>query len=347
MSAQEQCRMEQARVERGVSGSSYHDPVLVDACVSALLGSSGSRSGVYADLTLGGGGHSRALLTALGPQGRLLCFDMDADALSNAPDDGRVLLIESNYRHLGRWLDYVGYGRVDGVLVDLGVSLHQVTHGPRGFSYDQDGPLDMRMAQQSGYEGLTAGEWLRMCTVDQLGGVLRSYGEVPRPVALAQRILEYRDRKGLESTGDLRAAVLSIGVQGPRAVKLLSCVFQALRILVNDELSSLSVLLGQLGDRVNPGGRVAFLTYHSLEDRLVKRFLRQGIVDRIDPCGSSGSSGSRSEAPLGTGFLYGESGEGSGSCFRELTRRPVEPGSAECACNPRARSARLRVGERL
>ncbi|PID90971.1 MAG: 16S rRNA (cytosine(1402)-N(4))-methyltransferase [Bacteroidetes bacterium] len=299
---------------------SYHIPVLLSAGVEQLIGPS---DGVYVDLTLGGGGHSRALLEALGPGARLFCFDRDAEALANAPDDSRVQVVHANYRDLRQWLSYYGCEHVDGVIADLGVSSHHFDVAERGFSFQQDGPLDMRMGASS---VLSAGDVVANYDEGQLADVLYRYGELRESRRLARAIVEGRGASPIVTTGALRAVVE--GCLPPRADrhKVLACVFQALRIEVNQELASLESMLGQLPDVVARGGRVVVISYHSLEDRLVKNFLRAGNAE-----------GKVSQDLMGR----------TDTPFRMLSKGIAKPSKEEIAGNSRARSARMRVAERI
>ncbi|PIE83933.1 MAG: 16S rRNA (cytosine(1402)-N(4))-methyltransferase [Bacteroidia bacterium] len=299
---------------------SYHVPVLLSAGVAQLLG---SPNGVYVDLTLGGGGHSRAVLEALGPEGRLFCFDRDAEALANAPCDPRVQVVHANYRDAGQWLSYYGCSPVDGVIADLGVSSHHFDVAERGFSFQQDGPLDMRMGLGS---LLTAAEVVARYEEGPLADVLYRYGELRDSRRLARAIVEARAASPIGTTAALRAAVER--ALPPRADKhkVLSCVFQALRIEVNQELASLESMLAQLPGLVARGGRVVIISYHSLEDRLVKNYLRAGNAEgRVEQ-----DLKGQTDAP-----------------FRMLGRGGAKPSQEEIAANSRARSARMRVAERV
>lgn len=309
----------------------YHEGVLVPESVAWLLGGVGGDRGVYVDMTLGGGGHTRALLNALGEAGRVYSFDRDADALGQAPDDERLCCVHANYADAGYWLSYFGESTVDGFLLDLGVSLHHFSAGERGFSYQENGPLDMRMNQAG---GVTLAEWLAGVSRERLAEVLRMYGEVRSAWRVAGSIVKCRAQGALVDTYALRDAVLASGVARGGEQKLLSCVFQALRIEVNDELGSLQRALLCVKERVRVGGRVVVISYHSLEDRVVKRFFRGDTLD---------SSSGGGERVLDRSFLYG--GDEAMS-FRELSRGVIVPSAEEVARNPRSRSAKMRVGER-
>lgn len=297
----------------------YHVPVLLRESVEML---DIKPDGVYVDLTLGGGGHSKAILERLGESGRLFCFDRDGDALQNAPEDSRVRVVRSNFRDLSRWLDYWGASAVDGVLADLGVSSHHLDSAHRGFSYSVDGPLDMRMGHASSYDAYAV---VNQVEEKRLADILFTYGELRDSRRIARQIVEARREKALETTGELRRLLERPGVREEENRRLLSCVFQAIRIEVNSELSSLETVLESLPSVVKSGGRVVFISYHSLEDKLVKRFLRYGALREqvdIDLYG-------RAQAP-----------------FRMLSRGVIGPSEEEVCVNSRSRSARMRVGER-
>lgn len=304
-------------------GTDYHVPVLCKAVVEGLVT---NRQGIYVDATLGGGGHSAALLDALDPSGQVVGIDQDAEALRAAldrlaPDQarGRFRGVSGNFADLARLLEPLGLARIDGLLLDLGVSSHQVDAAARGFSYQAEGPLDMRMDLHS---GVSADDLVNHATEAELRQVLRAYGEEPRAAALARAI---RTARPLETTGALARLVRRM-VPPPDQVKTLSRVFQALRIAVNRELEVLEQVLVASVALLRPGGRIAVISYHSLEDRRVKHFLRYGNF-----------------AGQPVRNLYGQ----LQTPWRECTRRPVEASAEEVAANPRARSARLRIAERL
>lgn len=296
----------------------YHESVLLRESVAGLAV---KPSGVYVDLTFGGGGHSLALLAELGAEGRLYCFDKDGDALAHLPHDARVVGVRGDFRYLRHWLRYYGEARVDGVLADLGVSSHHFDTPLRGFSYRADGPLDMRM---NGAGGRTAADLLNTLPRESLSALLKENGEVREAWAIAGAIDQARRSRPLATVEDLLSAVRQ-AVGGRDDWGLLAQVFQALRIAVNDELGALDALLSQLPDVVAPAGRVVVIAYHSLEDRRVKRFFR-APRDGQDPA-----------------VLLRGGAEGP---FKEISRGAIRPGADELAKNPRARSARLRIGER-
>jgi 16S rRNA (cytosine1402-N4)-methyltransferase len=279
-------------------------------------------AGTYVDVTFGGGGHSRALLSQLGPEGRLFAFDQDPDAAANAPEDPRFTLIPANFEHLQRFLRAHGVKQVDGILADLGVSSHQFDAAQRGFSLRESGPLDMRMNPQVGVPVRT---WLETVEPGDLARVLAIYGEVAQPMRVAKAILAARDGGLLTTTADLVAAVEPLAPRG-KGHKVLAQVFQALRIEINRELAVLETLLEQGLELLAPQGRFVVMSYHSLEDRRVKVFFREGkLVGEADR------------------DFYGN----RLVPFELITRKAVVPTAEEVGRNPRARSAKLRAAEKL
>jgi 16S rRNA (cytosine1402-N4)-methyltransferase len=278
-------------------------------------------SGTYVDVTFGGGGHSRELLNHLGPEGRLFAFDQDPDAAANAPEDPRFTLIPANFEHLQRFLRAHGVKQVDGILADLGVSSHQFDAAQRGFSIRESGPLDMRMNPQV---GLPVRAWLETIEPGDLARVLAIYGEVAQPMRVAKAILTARDGGLLNTTADLVAAVEPLAPRG-KGHKVLAQVFQALRIEINRELAVLETLLEQGLELLAPQGRFVVMSYHSLEDRRVKVFFREGkLVGEADR------------------DLYGN----RLVPFDLITRKAIVPSAEEVGRNPRARSAKLRAAEK-
>jgi 16S rRNA (cytosine1402-N4)-methyltransferase len=302
-----------------MSGTSYHDPVLLKESVDAL---DIRADGIYVDATLGGGGHTREILRRLGANGKLFVFDRDDAAGANLPDDERVVWVRHNYRYAWRFLRYYEALPVNGLLADLGVSSHQFDSGERGFSIRFNGPLDMRMAAAA---GLTAAEVVNTYPEERLIRIFSEYGEIQNARQLVRRILTARSAGALTTTTALREVVLPVADRA-RESQYLARVFQALRIEVNDELASLRDLLEQTPALIAPEGRMVFITYHSLEDRLVKRFIADG---RFDGEVEKDVFGNAPKTP-----------------FRALTRKPLEPTAEEIERNPRARSARLRVAIR-
>lgn len=301
------------------AASGYHVPVLLHEAISALAI---KPDGVYVDCTFGGGGHSAALLDALGPNGRLLAFDQDADAKANIPEDNRLLFIPHNFRHLQRFLRLHKVTEVDGILADLGVSSYQLDSEDRGFSTRFAGELDMRMDRR---QELTAAKLLNTYSEQDLHRVFGEYGEVTNAKTLAKAVVEARKTAAFKTIAGFRIAVHDLVKGNPH--KYFAQVFQALRIEVNDELGALKELLEQVPGALKEGGRVAAITFHSLEDRLVKLFFRQGHF---------GSDEERD--------VFGNREERS--LLRVITRKPITPGEKELRENPRARSAKLRVAEK-
>ena len=302
-----------------MTNHSYHVPVLLDASIEALkLGDGG---GDWMDATFGGGGHSRVIISKLNNEGRLFSFDQDPDAVANKIDDSRFNLVEANFRYAKQFLSLHGVKELSGMLADLGVSSHQFDTADRGFSLRMDGPLDMRMNHSS---GLSAAELIEESTWEELMVVLRMYGEVNRPDKLARTIKAASDNSPIKTTNDLIKAI-SKHAQSGRENKFYAQVFQALRIEVNDELAALKDLLEQATQLIKPGGRLAIISYHSLEDRLVKHFMRSGnFEDKVEKDIKGASL-----AP-----------------FKQVVRKAIVATSEEVLGNPRARSARLRIAER-
>ncbi len=298
----------------------YHTPVLLYPSVEGL---NIDPSGVYVDLTFGGGGHSKIILEQLNEHGKLLAFDQDADAWKNAPDDHRFQLIKHNFRYLINFLDYLGIDKVDGVLADLGVSSHHFDEPERGFSFRFDGALDMRMG--FGTE-LTAARILNEYPEEKLYTIFKLYGEVPSVGRLVKSVMHFRENDRFETTGQLKELARELAPRRDEN-KYLAQVFQALRIEVNNEMEALEEVLMKMSDVIKPGGRLVVIAYHSLEDRLVKNFIRSGNVKKNQA--ESDIYGHR-EVP-----------------FRAVNRKVIQPNETETAKNPRARSAKLRIAERL
>jgi len=297
----------------------YHIPVLLHEVIEGLNIRPG---GTYVDATFGGGGHSRALLEKLGPEGRLIAFDQDADAKRNLPEDDRVLFVASNFRYLQRFLRLHGIEKVDGVMADLGVSSHQFDEAERGFSIRYDADLDMRMDQR---QTRTAADILNTYGEHQLHKLFEQYGEVTNARTLARTISEVRKVAQLKTIGGLKAALGAIIKGNPN--KYLAQVFQALRIEVNDEMGALKELLEQLPAVLNDGGRVAIITFHSIEDRLVKIFFRDNSFEAPD------------ENPFATTRRI--------TVLKPVHKKPVVATDKEIKTNSRARSAKLRVAEKI
>jgi 16S rRNA (cytosine1402-N4)-methyltransferase len=249
---------------------SYHNPVLLKESVDAL---NIKEDGVYVDVTFGGGGHSKEILKRLGEKGRLFAFDQDKDAVDNKIDDDRFTLIEENFRYISRFLKFYGVRKVDGVLADLGVSSHQFDEAERGFSIRFDGELDMRMNQKA---KVSAKEVINDYDEKELADILFLYGELRNSRAIARTIAEEREKERIETSFQLKQ-VLSKYLPKAREHKILAQIFQAIRIEVNEELEVLKEFLNQIPGLLNPDGRLSVISYHSLEDRLVKRFIRTGL----------------------------------------------------------------------
>ena len=296
----------------------YHIPVLLQESIESL---NIRPDGVYVDLTFGGGGHSRAILQRLGPEGVLVAFDQDADAEANRPDDPRLLFIRSNFRFMRGALRARGIRRADGILADLGVSSHHFDDAQRGFSFRADAPLDMRMNRDAAF---SAAEVVNGYDHPRLTALLRDYGELPQPHKVAACIVRARETAPLLTTGALVEAVRPVTPRKEEA-RFLARLFQAVRIEVNREMEALKMMLEQSAKVLAPGGRLSVITYHSLEDRLVKNFMRSGNTD------------GRTESDL-----YGR-------MQRPLlpVSKVTVPSEAEIARNSRSRSAKLRTAEKL
>jgi 16S rRNA (cytosine1402-N4)-methyltransferase len=294
----------------------YHTTVLLHEAVDGLAI---KEDGVYVDATFGGGGHSRLILEKLGPKGKLIAFDQDEDAWRNKPEDARLIPVKENFKYMRRFLRLHGYNAVDGILADLGVSSFQFDTAERGFSIRFDGPLDMRMDKRS---EVTAASVLRTYSEQQLHTIFEQYGEVRNSKQLAKHIVDQRKGTGLQTIGSFKAMLGPVMRGNPN--KYLAQVFQALRIEVNDELGVLKELLQQSAASLKPGGRLSVISFHSLEDRLVKHYIKRGRWDEA-----------------------GEYEEPVKPLMRPVTAKPVEPSEEEQKHNPRSRSARLRVGEKI
>jgi len=298
----------------------YHVPVLLREVIEGLAI---HPEGVYVDCTFGGGGHSLEILKLLNAQGRLVVFDQDADARKNVPDDDRILFIPHNFRHLQRFCRLHKITQVDGILADLGVSSHQFDTAERGFSTRFEGDLDMRMDQR---QELTAFDVVNTYNEQQLHKLFEQYGEVTNSKTLAKTIVQVRRTVSLKTIANFKQALDSVVKGNPH--KYFAQVFQALRIEVNDELGALKEMLQQVPQLLKPSGRVAIITFHSLEDRIVKNFFRKGHFEEeettTDPFGRD-----TTVPPL-----------------KIITKKPVVPTEEEMKRNPRARSARLRVAEK-
>ena len=297
----------------------YHTPVLLHECLTAL---NIKPNGVYVDCTFGGGGHSRAILKQLDEKGKLIVFDQDEDARKNLPVDERVIFVQHNFRHLKRFLRLHKFNKVDGILADLGVSSHQFDVAERGFSIRYDAALDMRMDQR---QTITAAEIIKTSSELQLHKMFEQYGEVTNAKTLAKTIIIQRDIKPIRTINEFKTAVQAVVKGNPN--KYFAQVFQSLRIQVNDELGALKDLLEQSATVLNSAGRIAIITFHSLEDRLVKNFFKNGTMEDtlIDD-------------------VYGHRFKNP---FKLVTKKPVTATEKEVKENTRSRSAKLRVAEKL
>jgi len=296
----------------------YHEPVLLRESVDALIE---DRNGVYVDVTFGGGGHSREVLSRLGDKGKLIAFDRDEDAHENVIDDPRFTLVPSDFRFMQNHLRFLGHRKVDGILADLGVSSHQFDVAERGFSIRTEGKLDMRMGKTT---QLTAAKVVNKYDEEELIRVLKNYGELNNARKLAAIIVERRKERKFQTTEDLVQAIEKVFPPQKR-MQNLAKVFQGIRIEVNDEMGSLEALLKQSVEVLKPGGNLVVISYHSLEDRPVKRFMRAGDL-----------SGEVSKD------FYGNPQRP----FTPQPGKPITPSKEEIEKNSRARSAKLRVAKR-
>ncbi len=304
--------------------SLYHIPVLLQESVEGLNIKS---DGIYVDVTLGGGGHSREILSRLGRYGHLFSFDQDADAIKKVQNDSNIqgeaswTLIRSNFRYLKNWMRYYGINGIDGLLADLGVSSHHFDTAKRGFSFRVDAPLDMRMNQQS---GRSATEIVNTYDTGQLTAVLRFYGEIRQAQQMAEAIVRERGKRPIQRTSQL-VDVLTPYIGRDREKKDLAKAFQALRIEVNGEMDALRDLLSAATELLRPRGRLVVISYHSLEDRIVKNLMRSGNFEgNIEQ------------------DIYGN----ISSPFK-LVMKPIVASKIEVMNNPRSRSARLRIAEKV
>ena len=289
-------------------------------CIEALIT---DKSGVYADATFGGGGHSRGILEALGSQGRLIAFDRDADALANAPDDSRFTLIRNNFRFIHNFVLFEGYkDGIDGVMADLGVSSHLFDTAERGFSFRYDAPLDMRMNTEA---AVTAADLVNSLEEAELEKILRVYGEVGQSRKMASLIVRARKTSAIGTTTQLNEAIAPCLPKFAEH-KELARVYQSLRIEVNQEMKSLEKMLSGAAASLKAGGRLVVITYHSLEDRMVKNFIKAGNIEGEIHRDIYG----KADIPLSA-----------------VNRKPILPQEEEIAGNTRARSAKLRVAEKL
>lgn len=303
-----------------MSDSTYHIPVLLKECIENLII---DPDGIYVDITFGGGGHSKAILEKLSSKGKLFAFDQDTDAQKNALKDDRFVLIPQNFRFMKNYLKLNGIKQVDGVMGDLGVSSHQFDSAERGFSIRFDAKLDMRMNQKS---DLTAKKIVNEYSEEQLTKVFKEYGELNNAKKVAQVICKQRVEKEIRTTEDLKEATRSCYSKHEEN-KFLAPLFQSLRIEVNQEMEALKECLNDCYTVLKPGGRLVMISYHSLEDRLVKNLMKsgntQGIIERD--------------------VIYGSTKK----IYKNLTSKPIVPSEQEIEKNSRARSAKLRVAEKI
>lgn len=296
----------------------YHVPVMLHQVIEGLKI---NPAGVYVDCTFGGGGHSKAILDKLNKEGRLIAFDQDEDAKKNVPDDERIIFVPQNFRHLHRFLRLHKITEVDGILADLGVSSYQFDKAERGFSTRFNAAMDMRMDQR---QTLMAMDVLKNYPEEKLHKIFEQYGEITNSKTLARTIVQQRNTTSMQTITDFKNAVHATVKGNPN--KYFAQVFQALRIEVNDELEALKEMLQQSIDVLKGGGRIAIITFHSLEDRIVKNFFKKGVDD------------------VKTDEVYGTKNE---SPFHILTKKPIIPDEEEIKKNPRARSAKLRIAEKV
>lgn len=297
----------------------YHKPALLHESIDGL---NIKPKGSYVDLTFGGGGHSLEVLKKLGKNGRLVVFDQDQDASVNVPEDKRLIFVGANFKYLKHFLRYHAIEQVDGILADLGISSHQIDQADRGFSFKSDAALDMRMDVR---KKLNAAHLLNEAPRDKLVRIFRTYGELGNAAALTAAILTAREKSGIETAGDLER-VLEKFIPKQQPSKFLARVYQALRIEVNREMEALGEMLVQTASHLRPGGRLVVITYHSIEDRMVKNYMRSGNLEgRIEK------------------DFYGN----IRSPWKLVNRSVITPSEEEIKENNRARSAKLRIAERV
>lgn len=301
------------------TAETYHVPVLLQESIDGL---NIKPDGIYVDVTFGGGGHSREILNRLGENGHLYSFDQDEDAEKNILDDDRFTFVRSNFRYLHNWMRYYNVAHIDGLLADLGVSSHHFDDETRGFSFRFDAPLDMRMNNRS---GVTAAEILNTYSEEMLADIFYIYGELKNARKIAAAIVKARSYKNIEKTGDLMQETEKLFLR-EREKKEIAKLFQALRIEVNHEMDALKEMLNGAKEILNEGGRLSVITYHSLEDRIVKNMMKAGNVEGRVTQDFYG----RTEAP-----------------FRLISNRVITPSEEEQERNPRSRSAKLRIAEKV
>lgn len=296
----------------------YHIPVMLKECIEGL---NIKPDGVYVDVTFGGGGHSRRILEYLGENGRLYAFDQDEDAAKNVIDDSRFTFIQQNFRYMKNFIQLYCGGKVDGILADLGVSSYQFDTPEKGFSTRFDGRLDMRMNQNAAVDAASV---VNTYDLKSLAAVLSRYGELRNAMSIADAIIAAREIKPIETTTELKEAVARFLPKGSEN-KVLAQIFQSLRIEVNEEMKVLEIFLSQCADVLKPGGRLVVMSYHSLEDRLVKNFMKTGNAD---------------------GNLEKDFFGNQLTPYKLMSSKPIVPSDDEIQINSRARSAKLRVAER-
>lgn len=300
----------------------YHIPVMLEECIEGLNIKS---NGIYLDLTYGGGGHSKEIIKHLAPEGHLYGFDQDLDAMNGAITDERFTFVRSNFRYIKNWMQYYGIEQVDGILADLGVSSHHLDDGGRGFSFRYDAPLDMRMNRAG---KMSAKNILADYTEEQLADVFYYYGELKQSRRIASAIVKTRATEGIETTGRL-AEIASPLLGYDREKKDLARLFQALRIEVNGEMKVLRQMLSNATDILAPGGRLVIMTYHSLEDRIVKNHIKgtdQKTKDQTDV----------------QSLIFGQSKQ----TLKAINKNVITASQEELSRNPRSRSAKLRIAEK-
>lgn len=300
----------------------YHIPVMLEECIEGLNIKS---NGIYLDLTYGGGGHSKEIIKHLSPEGHLYGFDQDLDAMSGAISDDRFTFVRSNFRYIKNWMQYYGVEQVDGILADLGVSSHHLDDGGRGFSFRYDAPLDMRMNRAG---RISAKNIIAEYSEEQLADVFYYYGELKQSRRIASAIVKARAAEGIETTGRL-AEIASPLLGYDREKKDLARLFQALRIEVNGEMKVLRQMLSNATDILAPGGRLVVMTYHSLEDRIVKNHIK-------------GTDQKNKEHTDVQSLIFGQSKQ----TLKAINKNVITASQEELSSNPRSRSAKLRIAEK-
>lgn len=299
--------------------NNYHIPVMLNECIQGL---NINPQGTYVDITFGGGGHSKEILKHLGENGKLIVFDQDSDAINNIPVDKRLTFVNHNFKYCFQFLNYLKAIPVDGILGDLGISSHQINTAEKGFAHRLDGDIDMRMDQQS---NLSASKILNEYNEKQLLYIFNQYGEIKNAYKLVQSILNYRKNDNINTIQEFKQAIKDC-IPKLEESKYLSQVFQALRIEVNNEIKALETLLSDCHRMLKKDGRLVIMSYHSLEDRLVKNIIQSGnIIGEIEK------------------DFFGH----SPSYYKNLTKKPIVPSESEIINNKRARSAKLRIAAKI